>query len=344
MPSIIIDSSIFDDYFKSLYKFHYKYYQHWNCRENKNKINDPSDEDYLEMEKIQIKLRDTIEEYFIDAIKHDSNQSDLKESFHRLNYFNDEPIVKTKWIQTKSTNELYYYLLFVNNNDTLLSECIDYWFDSGDGYYPHHTKLDDLAINRFTNINIIDPVGTILKNKLISSNLHDELSEEDIQSIFTFENNVNGINKKKFAKYLDDINIKFPNLPTRYDSKNMHSINLSEVFNIFFLHNTNKNFNLDNNQHVHALLSNKIWIESVNIIDSNLIILRNTANKIVLEITEPIDFIKEIKKQLETLHEESNKTDDSKDLEKKFIEDLNEKIKKFLEKQEQSNYYSINNF
>ena len=188
MTRIIFKKSLFDDYFNLLYKIEYDYL-----------IGKESPiDDYDQMDKIKVNLRKLIKKTLSFSINKNDNIP-LNYLYHRLNYVDFEECgrINTRWIQTDSKTKLYQYLLFEPDDSTNLSECIDYWFSEGYGYWPDNSRLrqNHQIQDQLININVLDPIGSMLKMKIKLENLDHILSEEEIKEIYTWEFNKNDTNK-----------------------------------------------------------------------------------------------------------------------------------------------------
>ena len=301
----------------------------------KSSIND----DYDRMDIIKVNLKEKIKKSFTDSINN-NDYIPLNYYYHTLHYvdFDECGSINTKYIQTNSKTKLYQYLLFEPDDSTQLSECIDYWFSEGYGYYPDNsrTTINRHIQNNLININLLDPIGSMLKMKIITENLNHILSEKEIKEIYTWKFNNDGTNKIKYSKYLCDLDKFFPIQPSVYKINNEEYVNLLDIFDIFFSYEKTQN----------QCKNGYMWIEETNTFDSNIIQLDN-KNELNNEsenesdneswITEiktnikPIKFIKKIKKQIEKLHIELKLTDDSgkKELQDNFLKDLYIKINEF---------------
>lgn len=197
MEKILFKKSLFDDYFNLLYKIEYNYLIG----------KESSKQDYNQMDVITTQLKKQIKKVFLSNIKITGENLSYC-SHYRLNYMdfgdNYNPgygKVNTRLIETDSKAKLYYYLLFVPDNTTILSECIDYWFSEGYGYFSDNSKLQLNHINQdqFININLLDPIGSMLKMKICINNLDHKLSTEEIKSIYTYGLNKDETNKTKYS-------------------------------------------------------------------------------------------------------------------------------------------------
>jgi len=328
MVQIIFKKSLFDDYFNLLYKIEYDYL-----------IGKESPIDYYnQMDKIKVNLRELIKKTLSNSINKNDNMT-LNYFYHRLNYVDFEECgrINTKWIQTNSKTKLYQYLLFEPDDLTNLSECIDYWFSEGYGYYPDNsrTKSNHQIQDQLINVNVLDPIGSILKMKIRIENLDHVLSEEEIKEIYTWEFNKNNINKIKYSKYLGDLDKFFPTQPSVYKIKDEEYYNLIDIFDIFFSYQKNQDI------YSNPKINGRMWIEESDKFVSDIIQLDKTNESEESDneswITEiktnvkPIQFIKKIKKQIEKLNIELKSTDNSgqRELKDNFLTDLYIKLNEF---------------
>jgi hypothetical protein len=339
MVQIIIKKSLFDDYFNLLYKIEYDYL----------KGKESSSADYDQIDKIKFNIKESIKKTLSNSINR-NDYTPLNYFYHRLNYVDFEECgrINTKWISTYSKTKLYRYLLFEPNDSTNLSECIDYWFSEGYGYWPDNsrTKSNHQIQDQLININVLDPIGSILKMKIRINNLDLILSEEEIKEIYTWEFNSNDTNKIKYSKYLGDLDKFFPTIPSVYKIKDEEYYNLIDIFDIFFSYK--KNHDIYSNPKING----RMWIEESDKFVSDIIQLDKTNESEESDneseesdnesdneswITEiktnvkPIQFIKKIKKQIEKLCIELKSTDNSgqRELKDNFLTDLYIKLNEF---------------
>lgn len=346
MPVILFKKSLFDDYFNTLYKIEYNYLMDIES----------SVEDYIQMDRIKNQLKKRIK----NTLSHSINSGTdilLNSHYNRLNYvdFDDNYNGKiyTQWIYTRSKAKLYYYLLFEQSKKTpVLSECIDYWFSEGYGYFPDFSRLQSnhMVQNKSVNINILDPIGSILKMKVRQEYQHETLSNEEIKSIYSWELNKNGTNKIKYSEYINDISNTynfFPRLPQILNIKGEEYVNLMDIFDIFF------SFNICTD--VYSNPNNALYIESVDKYPLDVIQLDQLEQIVEIKQSEqidqlevskvseewisdvridikPMEFIEKIKSQIEKLNLELRSTDNSgqRELKDNFLSDLHKKLNKYI--------------
>lgn len=334
MTRIILKKSIFDNYFNLLYKIEYN-----------NLIGkESSEQDYKQMDIITAQLKKQIKKVFLSNMEL-TRENSYDCTYYRLNYVDLGDYynpgcgkVNTRWIETNTKAKLYYYLLFAPDDTTILSECIDYWFSEGYGYFPDNSKLqlNHIIQDQMININLLDPIGFMLKTIIRKNNLDHKLSAEEIKSIYTYELNKDGTNKTKYSEYLEDFDKYFPVLPKVYNGNGNGNVedyvDLIDLFDIFF--------SFDKGKSTNPKINNKLWIETTNNNPYNVIQLDKSENEqndeswisdIPTDI-EPVQFVKKIKAQIEKLNLELKSTDNSgqKELKDNFLTDLYNKLDEFV--------------
>jgi hypothetical protein len=302
--TILINKNVFDDYFNLLYKLEYDQLNsshHWSeqdCEQETNSDNTETDTklpnnsllaDYEKMDQIIQLLKDTIKSKFKSAIENKQQIPINGKKYHKLIYcrigdaYSDTISYESEWIKTNNKITLYNYLLFgsdksdetketdktdryvnVAKDYRVMSNCIDYWFSNGFGYYDENNRINThcLLIDQMTNINLIDSIGQRLKqfvrmdlaynmDKIANTetNLNTE-TDSDIptyeqirDSIYDYKSNTKDINYVKYESFLDNkvSNVKFgifnPDLPKLYtdtDTNANTNLDLIELFDVFF--------------------------------------------------------------------------------------------------------------
>lgn len=287
--SLLINKNVFDDYFNLLYKLEYNklignYFSHEvksepiNVSNPQTKTNTELLTDHIKMNQIIQVLKNTIKSKFKSAIEIKQQIPINGKKYHRLvycyigdAYFNSVNF-KNEWIKTNNKIMLYYYLLFGSDNirydkyigsNNVMSNCIDYWFSNGFGYYDENSRINTnhLLIDQLTNINLIDSIGQRLKqfvrmnleyyldkiklntetNSNTETNTVKPTYEQIRDSIYDYKSNTKDINYAKYESFLDNkvSNVKFsvfnPDLPKLYvDTNNEPNLDLIELFDVFF--------------------------------------------------------------------------------------------------------------
>lgn len=326
MSQLIIKKSLFDEYFNLLYKIQYdrflmnKDYFHKTTDEELKTI----EKDYIELEIIKKKLEDKIKLIFMNSIIK-GNEIQLDKKYHRASIiftgddFNDGWEFKTNWYKESNKIALYYHLLFGSNDlpNEGLTHCFRFWFAEGDGYYPDKSdEFADIIIDKYIGSNLIDPVGSYLKNQVISANLDDSI-DVNIKEIFTYKSqgpNTDDYLKNKYLKYMDKFDYYFEHELSPHIMDEEEYIDLIELFDIFFLSNYKYDWNSNNNCNK-RYISNAIRIYStddcivkeINLFDddiSNKVVFRDYSSFNLFETNidkniESINFIKMIKNTLD---------------------------------------------
>lgn len=330
MSQLIIKKSLFDEYFNLLYKIQYdrflmnKDYFHKTTDEELKTV----EKDYAELEIIKNKLEDKIKSIFVNSIiKGDKIHLDKK--YHKASIsftgddFNDGWKLKTNWYKETNKIILYYHLLFGSNNlpNEELTHCFRFWFADGDGYYPDKSEeFADIVIDKYIGSNLIDPIGSYLKNQVISANL-DDSTDVNIKEIFTYKSqgsNTDDYLKNKYLKYMDEFDYYFEYKLTSHIMDGEEYIDLIELFDIFFLFNYKYDWN--NVKCDKRYISNAIRINStddygvkeINLFDddiSNKVVFCDYSSFNLFETDidkniESINFIKMIKNTLDFMDED----------------------------------------
>lgn len=248
MAKLWVKKSIFNEYFKLLYKIQYNFCIYHVCEK----------EDYDNMDVIQKELKEEIKSVFLKSIEK-GEKIKLDKKYHKLSIgFNGDDFNSGENYETnlyKETNKivLYYHLLFTPNILDCF-DCFEYWFAEGNGCYPKYKDINpntNIAINQCINSNLIDPVGSYLK-QYVNYKGSDDFTNEEIEEIFTFkslspmtENNL----KNKYAKYMYKFDYYFNSKLTPHIVGEVEYVDLIELFDIFFLINYNYIYD-DNKEYI----------------------------------------------------------------------------------------------
>jgi len=333
MVQLIIAKTVFDEYFKLLNKIQYDYLM--------DDSEEPNNEDYNRMDIIKENIKSQIKKIFENDIK--SNHSiPTNNNFNRLVYTNfaddSNDSSKSQWIETDNKIKLYYHWLFESDRNENFSECIDYWFEEGRGYWEKNSRLQDnrLVLDFFRNISCLDPIGSTLKMKTYALNLHHILDPKIILDMFDYGKQ--SLTNPDYSIYLSDIDKYYSFVPQTYTDTNLgECFDLIEIFDIFFGLVTNPDHNIQTNPKVMS----GIRIESTDKSPIKIPLKNSNDNsdnpkEWISEIdinSTPIDFIIKIKKQIDLLYGELKSTDNSgqKELKDNFLSDLNLKLDKYIE-------------